>query len=402
MARAPDIIETQQIALSATNDAPVLDTPRPPLSASNDPVDQKDGVAKEITAADLALAEAARKGTLEPAVDGEAETVVETVAEPKTKPKKAVEPDDEIVADLPKNSPSWYVREVAAIRRSEREKTAAAFAAAKAQVGDAAWDAALEATRDKVVAEAKAESARALKEAKDARDALTARDAELTELRTKVPAPEEKKVVEDPRPARDQFDDPDLYDDALTAWGKREGIRETEAQAETARVAAEAAETERVNHEAQEAQTAEVAKIKETWDGRVETAKERYDDFIEVTTKPFEDGGPLVTDAMIAGMMQVENGPDVAYHLGLNVEEAKRIGELRNPGLQLIEIGRLSERLANPPRRARPTPPIEPIDTTGNTADPSLDEPDMDAYYAKRNPELQRNRAPFFPAGRIH
>lgn len=407
--RAPDIIQRQSIPLSATSDQPVADVPQPPISASNDPSDRQAGVPKEITAAELAVAAAARKGDpdtadlkepTEPAAKTDVDPIVED--EPK-KPRaaKKVEADDPDIADLPANGPDWYRREVASIRRAERAKTEAAFAAAKAQVGDAAWDAALEATRDKVVGEAKAEAARALKEARDAKDAIAAKEAELVDLRAKVPAVDDTPAA-DARPTRDQFDDPDEYDDALTSWGEREGERKT-----AAKVAVEKAEVirladEKLQQEAHDAQAAEVARVKTSWDTKVEDAKTKYDDFEEVVTREHANGGPMVSDAMTAGLMMLDNGPDVAYHLGLNVEEAKRIAELPTPARQLIAIGALGERLANPPRRARPAPPIEPIDTTGNTADPSETELTMDEYAARRLPQLQQARRPFFPDGRLH
>lgn len=409
MARGPDIIQKQSIPLSATSDAPVLDVPRPPVSASNDPADRQSGVPKEISAEELALAAAARAGdpaTADLGDDGKpkpAAVVEEEAEDTPARPRaaKKVEPNDPIIADLPKDSPDWYRREVASIRRTEREKTDAAFAAAKAQVGDKAWDAALAATRDKVVAEAKAETAKALKEAREVRDALAARDTELADFRAKTPVVEDKPA-EDPRPTRDQFEDPDLYDNALTSWGEREGERKVAAKA-----AAEKAETDRLagekaQQDANDAQAAEVARVKENWDTKVVDAKERYDDFEAVVTKKHEDGGPLVTDAMTAGVMMLDNGTDVAYHLGLNVDEARRIAELPTPARQLIEIGRLAERLANPPRRARPAAPIEPIDGTGNEADVSERELTMEEYAAKRMPQLQGARRPFFPANNIH
>lgn len=407
MARGPDIIQNQSIPLSATNDAPVADVPRPPVSASNDPADLAAGVAKEISAQELAVAAAARKGdpaTADLAEDGtpKPKADVEPAGdEPPKRANKKVEPNDPLIADLPKDSPDWYRREVASIRRSERAKTEAAFAAAKAELGDAAWDAAIEATRDKIVSEAKAEAAKALKEAREARETATARETELAELRAKVPAVEDKPA-EDPRPTRDQFDDPDAYDDALTSWGEREGERKVSAKAAADKAEADRVAEEKTQQEAQEAQAAEVARVKESWDTRVEEAKAKYDDFEEVVTRRADAGGPMITDAMTAGIMMIENGPDVAYHLALNVDESKRIAELSTPARQMIEIGRLAERLANPQRRARPAPPIEPIDGTGNEADTSEREPTMEEYAARRMPQLQQARRPFFPASNIH
>ena len=394
---ALDIITSPQIPLSATSDQPVLDAPRPPESASNDATDQQAGTPKEITAAELAVAEAQRKGVLEtPADDAEGETSA------KPRAMKKVDADDPLIADLPANSPDWYRREVASIRRTERAKTEAAFAAAKAEVGDAAWDAALEATRDKVVAAAKAESAKALKEAREARDAIAAREAELTELRAKVPTVEEPKPTEDPRPARHDFDDPDVYDDAVVEWGKREGVRAAEQQAAERKAAEDATERQRLADEAKVQNDAEVLRINEAWATKKEAAIEKYPDYVDVAEASPDDGGPLITEIMAAAIVQADNGTDVAYYLGNNPEESARIANIKNIPLQLFELGRIAERLAAPQRRAAPRPkPIEPVDTS-RSVDQSDEEPDMESYAKQRNSALARERRPFFPAGQIH
>jgi hypothetical protein len=407
MARAPDIIQNQSIPLAATSDAPVLDVPAPPISASNDPVDQQAGIKKEITPAEQAIAAAARKGDLATAdlVDDPAKP------DPKAKPDAAADPvddtplkvdaadPDDVVDD---KLPGFAQRAILAEKKRAREYRALVDAAAKTKMGSAEWEAAVNAARDQVIAKERDAVKTAGKEAREAKEALAAAHKELDDIKAKGGVVD-PKPAEDPRPTRDAFDDPDAYDEALTAWGKREGVRETETQVAAAKVEEARVAKETADQEALDAQQAEITQIKTTWDGRVEEAKTKYDDFIEVTTKPAEEGGPLVTDAMIAGMMQVDNGPDVAYHLGMNVDEAKRIAELPNPARQLIAIGALAERLANPPRRARPAPPIEPIDTTrNNAADRSDEELDMEAYAAKRTPQLNAARKPFYPSSNLH
>lgn len=406
MARGPDIIQNQSIPLSATSDAPVLDVPAPPISASNDPTDLQTGVPKEITAAELAVAAAARKGdpaTADLTEDGKPKVPaqVDEEAEPKPRSAKKVEADDPIIADLPKESPDWYRREVASIRRIEREKTAAAFAAAKAQVGDKAWDEAVAATRDKMVGEAKAEAAKAIKEAREAREATTAREAEIAELRAKVSVPEDK-AAEDPRPTRDKFDDPDEYDTALTEWGIREGERST-----TARIAADkrTADAEAAAAAAEEKKTTDEAAARQAhaaWETKVAQATEKYPDYAELTTKEPEEGGPTITPVMAMAIQGADNGTDVAYFLATDTEESVRIAAIPNPVMQLFEMGRLAERLATPARRAPRAQPLEPIDTGTNTADTSEREPTMEEYAARRMPQLQQAKRPFFPASNMH
>ena len=400
--RAPDIINRQSIPLSATSDQPVDDVPRPPVSASNDPADLQTGIPKEITAAELALAEAARKGDPATADLKEADPAKKPDAEAaKTddEPLKVDQPDPDDAVD-PK-LPNWAQKQILAEKKKAREYRAAVEAAAKTKMGSPEWEAAIAMARDQVIQKEREAVKTAGKKQYDAEQALVTARAELEAIKAKGGVVEDKPA-EDPRPTRDQFDDPDLYDNALTEWGEREGERKIAAKAAAATIEADRVAQEEAAREAHEAQAAEVARVKETWDTKVAEAKTRYDDFEEVVTKKHEDGGPLVTDAMTAAVMMVENGPDVAYHLGINVDESKRIAELPTPARQLIEIGRLAERLANPPRRARPAAPIEPIDGTGNEADTSEREPSMEEYAAKRMPQLQAQRRPFYPPSQIH
>lgn len=401
-ARAPDVITRTAPPLSATSDQPLADVQRPPESASNDVADQRAGTPQEISGEELAAATIARKGA-GPDADPKSDAAI---PEPEAAPAAEAAGDVEAAPPklefdpIPENLPGYAVREITKHRKQAQAKADAAWNAARATVGDEAWTKALSVARDVQIDAAR-------KEAKVAKDAEALVRRELDELRAK-PAIEDKPA-EDPRPTRDGFDDPDAYDDALTAWGKREGARETETAAAAARAETTRLAREKSDREATEARAAEVTKLNDNWNAKVTEAATRYDDFNDVITKAPEDGGPTISDAMVAGMMQVDNGPEVAYHLGLNVEESKRIAGLPNAARQLIEIGRLAERLANPPRRARPAPPIEPVD--GDRAPAGENDNDlaavagrgsMDDYYAKRNPALQAGRRPFFPPGALH
>lgn len=377
-ARAPDVILRPSIPLSATSDQPLADLPRPPESASNDPVDQAAGTAKEISPQDLAAADEARKG--DPATADE----VTTGDDPKTDDGKVAATDDKTktakadeidVSDLPKDLPGYAVREITKVRKAAREARAAI----------------------------EAEAATAKKAAEDAKaDAATARK-ELADLRAKPAETVVEEPAADPRPTRDEFDDPDLYDEALTDWGKREGVRAAEQKAATDKATEEAEATRVATEKANEAREAEVTAFHTKWQATRTEALTKYPDYAEVAEADPKDGGPVITDAMAAAIMQVENGPDVAYHLGQNTDEAARIAALTNPVMHFIEIGKIAERLANPVRRRAPRQePIEPIDGGTAPADTSEQEPDMEAYAARRNKELVATRRPFFPQGGIH
>lgn len=401
--RGPDIIPQTSIPLSATSDQPVLDAPRPPTDASNDLTDQKAGTPKEITAAELAVAAAARKGDPATADLKEGDGAAKPDAKPDATPEKDAEPPELEFEALDPKLPGYAVREITKHRKIAQAQADAAWRAAQKSVGDEAWTKAMDVARDVVVEAAKKEAGIAAKEARTAKEAAEALRVENEALKAKVPAVEEPKPAEDPRPARDQFDDPDLYDEALVAWGNREGERQAARKAADEKTAAEAAEKKAAGDKVAVANAEFAEKTEASWMAAMETAKEKYPDYEEVTNRTVEEGGPAITNYMAFGMTQVDNGTDVAYHLAHEVEEARRIAELPVPAMQFIEIGRLAERLKTPPRRARAqAAPIEPIDTSSNTADTSEQELDMDAYAAKRNKELLQAKRPFFPPSQVH
>ena len=400
--RGPDILQVAPIPLSAVTDQPLPGAIAPPVSASSDATDQANGVAKEISAEELAAGETARRGVdpIEVAAANEPAKKVEAA-------KSADEPyDDGIV--VPPGLPGFATREIAKIRKQARERVEAALKTAKSDAGEADWQKLYEANRDAIVAKANDDAAKAAKTAKDAQDAAEAARAELAELRTKVVA-EPKPEVTDPKPTRDKFDDPDAYDDALAAWGEREGVRKVEAArkveleataaAETAKTEAEKTEKAETDRKAQETQ---ILQLQENWSASRTKAIEKYPDYAEVAEAAPEDGGPTISEAMAAAIVQIDNGTDVAYHLGQNPEESVRIAAIANPVKQFIEIGRIAERLARPPPAARRARPVEHISDAPARADTTDAEPDMDTYAAQRNAQLKKSRQPFCPAGGLH
>lgn len=408
-----DIIMRPSIPLSATSDAPLAETVRPPEAASNDQDDQASGVSKEISPEDAAIAAAARKG--DPATADLTED-----ADGKVKPNEAkgdrpeVEEDDGIKVD--ENDPAlkgfFPKKQIAEIRKKAQERVAAIRDAVKAEVGDDKWNQAWEAANANVVGKYRDEVAKAQAEARRAATEKEALAKKVAELEAAPPAPKVEEPKADPRPNREEFDDPDQFAEALVSWGKRDQQREFDAQqaiqkAEADRVAAEAkAAADKKAADEQEEQVAqENAKIALDWQARTVAAQEKYGDYQEIVMRSPEDGGPTVTDIMAQAMTRTENGPDVAYWLALNPEESVRIAGLQNPILQYGEIMKLSGRLSAPTarQRTRIPPPIKPIEASRNDAaqvDP--DDESMEAYAARRTKELVQERRPFFPNGGLH
>lgn len=107
--------------------------------------------------------------------------------------------------------------------------------------------------------------------------------------------------------------------------------------------------------------------VAQGWAAQVTEARERYADFEQVAFKaPISDQ----VAQMIAGM---DAGADVAYQLGLNPAEARRISSL-SPMEAAMELGRMEARVSTPkPRTATQAPePVKPVRPKASTQkDPS-------------------------------
>ena len=362
VSRGPDILIRTAPPLSATSDGPLGEVAKPPVSASNDAGDQDSGVPGEMSAQDQADARTAK--------------VTDVTAPTGKKPPAAKTPEAEIdVSDLASNLPGYAVREISKARKAARtqvaEATAQADAAAKSatEAADAAR-AELAALRAKLEATSPAESEPAVNRTEaEGRSGGATRDPSA-----------------EARPTRDTFDDPDAYDTALSEWAMREGVRTAEAKIASDRAAAEAAAQK-------SAQEAEIAALNTRWEASKAKASEKYQDYAAVA-----EGEHTVSVPMAHAILVLENGTDVAYHLGKNPEESARIAAIKNPMMQVLEIGKIAARLAAPPSRAPRSRPLEPIDGSFSPADTSGREPSMEEVAARVNGRYQAGRRPFLEA----
>jgi hypothetical protein len=359
--RGPDILVRDAPQLSATSDAPLTTPDAPPVSASNDPTDHDAGVPTEMSPE--AQATATRRTKADAAPDAAAEE-----GEKAAKPQDA-DPDlDTMDVDGRKvPTPPWAKREITKARNKQREAQSLADTQAKELVD---LRAKFEELATKVPAPAK-----------DAPETKSA-DPPTPTPETKQPDPAEV------RPTRDQFDDPDAYDTALSEWAGRQGERRAEEKL-TAAAKAKADEA------AKATQDAEIARINEGWMTRKAAAEAKYSDYKQVTERDdLKISGPMAHAIMLA-----QNGPDVAYHLGKNDAEAERIAALANPAQQVMEIATLAARLAAPPPRATPRPrPLDPIDTGSSPANAGDREESMEEVAARVNSRYLTQRKPFLAA----
>ena len=360
--RGPDILVRTAPPLSATTDGPLGEVAKPPVSASNDAGDQDSGVPGEMSAQDQADARTAK--------------VTDTTSGESAgkKPAAAKTPEAEIdVSDLASNLPGYAVREISKARKAARTQ----------------------------VAEATAQAEAAARTATEAADAVR---AELAELRAKLEAAPAKPVepdhqapaveqTADARPTRDTFDDPDAYDTALSEWAMREGVRSAEAKIASDKAAADAAARTATEAAQKAAQEAEIVGLKNRWETSKAKATEKYADYASVA-----EGDHTVSVPMAHAILALENGPDVAYHLGKNPEESARIAAITNPMMQVLEVGKIAARLAAPPSRAPRSRPLEPIDGSFSPADTSGREPSMEEVAARVNGRYQAGRRPFLEA----
>lgn len=257
--------------------------------------------------------------------------------------------------------------------------------------------------------------------------ALTALERLQTQQPTPTPTPTGTESLS-PRPVRDSFVDPESYDAALISWATSAAAAELRQRQEAD--AAARAEAERVANEtrarelreAEEAKRADESRV--AWETRRAKALETHPDFSDVAEAP---SLPLSL-AMVHLIVSRDDGPEIAYYLGKNPQEAARIAALTVPGQvfpaghpqaglpvpnaveQAYELGKIGARIAglspavvppvsgpvveNPPVVVLPAPPspVTGLAAAATRRDPT--EMSMDEYAAHRNAAIREERMP--------
>lgn len=145
-----------------------------------------------------------------------------------------------------------------------------------------------------------------------------------------------------PRPVLDQFETTAEYEDALLTW--HENRKEIAHRLETQRKAQEEAVG--------------------TFNRRADKVRAEHEDFDEIVE------APVFSPVMRTALLHSENGPEVAYYLGLpaNRAEADRIRSLP-PEVQPYELGKLETKLqlAKQTKKAPAAPPpLKPVGMSGS------------------------------------
>lgn len=192
---------------------------------------------------------------------------------------------------------------------------------------------------------------------------------------------EPKPIDEDPepvKPSKDNYSDPDAYDQAAELYIEQKAAYTAKKQVEKALAEQEV--------KVQQAQAEESQRlVRETYNTRLETTKAKYADFEEVAQSPDVQVSMPVAHAL----MMMTDGPEIQYYLGQHREEAASI--LKMPYLdQLTELGVIRSKLSNPKPISNAPSPIKPLKT--NTA-PSVKTPEeesMEEYAVRRKKELRQ------------
>jgi hypothetical protein len=149
------------------------------------------------------------------------------------------------------------------------------------------------------------------------------------------------------KPLAKDFQDVDAFIDAVTDWKleQREVAKRQEAQ--------EREPKERAQQSAQEFSRSLTEKLSD--------GAEKYPDFEEVV---FSDDVPF-TDPMVAAIHESASPRDLAYHLATHMDDLRRIAKLPATR-QVIELGKIEDKLAAPPKPSGAPVPIVP--SGGNSA----------------------------------
>jgi len=152
-------------------------------------------------------------------------------------------------------------------------------------------------------------------------------------------------------------------------------------------------------HEQAKTREQTVREVQQKTQAAVAKAAEKFADFEDVALSP----DLAMTPVMAEALLDCENFPEVAYHLGQHPEEAKRIAKL-SPAAQAREIGKLEVKLASAvkdateqqtARRTTNAPaPVKPVGAKGAAAKAvDLNDPNLPLeVWEKEHDRLQRER----------
>jgi type IV secretory pathway VirB10-like protein len=212
----------------------------------------------------------------------------------------------------------------------------------------------------------------------EARQEAAALEARIKELESNKPVTKEPEVV---APKEDDFEDYSQYQQANAKF-----VAETASNAAYERIAAENQERERTRQEA--ARQEELQSKKAAFDANLAEKKGNFEDFEDVAY-----GHQFMSIEMAERLFEMSKGPEVAYHLGSNLDVAEKIFALP-PIQQAIELTKLEFQVEalNPKMVSGAPDPITPL---GSSEKVSKDEDDMtdDEWLAARYAQINARKS---------
>jgi hypothetical protein len=196
----------------------------------------------------------------------------------------------------------------------------------------------------------------------------------------------QKADAEDPEPQAPAFESPEQF--------QRDSAQYARNLAEwTSRRAVAAGLADDRKRRIEESQQETTKRVSAEFSKRRAEAIARLPDYVEVAENPELP----ITEHMAAALTVDADGPDLAYYLGQNRQDAERIAAL-SPGQQLIELGVLKAKVvaARASRTVTRAPaPIKPQGPGSTQTKPITDDSvPMDEYAAKRNEQIAAERRP--------
>lgn len=177
------------------------------------------------------------------------------------------------------------------------------------------------------------------------------------------------------KPKVDDFNTYEEYVESLADWKAEQKYRDLSAK-----------ENETAEQEVQQAQ------LQERFDAhvkRVEAAREKYTDYDQVV-ESIEAENDELPEGVALTIVELENGPDVAYHLAKNPEILSKLREMSSYRA-IAEIGKIADKLAGtaepkePPKPKSAAPaPIKPVSTGATKSAVPLDEMSYSDYKKAR------------------
>lgn len=120
---------------------------------------------------------------------------------------------------------------------------------------------------------------------------------------------------------------------------------------------------QRIQQERREAEQAraqeQLQESRKAFDGRMNTARDRYADYDEVVAPVLSDRDFPISEAMAEAIMSSDKGADLAYWLGSHRDEAQKLSRL-SPVAAARELGRIEATLQSPQRRTETKAPNPP------------------------------------------